>query len=412
MFDYIASVINLSEEDEVVFTVPVDPYEHYQDWLSRVCENAGILRWRLLDEPSAAALGYGVNIRANDVYLVFDFGGGTLDIAVVKIEGQVDGGKRCRVLGKSGIDLGGISIDNWLYQYILKENRLQQEDILSLSGILLREIEKAKEKLSFAESATVAVTDPNTGKVIISSFTRTQFEDLLDEKGFYYSIQTTIETALKEAGERGITKDHIKAVLLTGGSSLIPSVKKTLTRIFGNKVFYHHPLDSVVLGGAAFAGGIDFYDHIQHNYALRHYNHNKGDYEYEVLVKAGTSYPTEGKIKELTIKAAFDNQSSLGLDIYEVGIKTDYHENVPLDLVFDHNGGVRFKPAIDHSISSSFWMNEKNPTFIKADPPAKKTEARFPTQFSIDGNKRLCVTVFDNLTHKLIMKDHPIIRLS
>jgi len=57
-------------------------------------------------------------------------------------------------------------------------------------------------------------------------------------------------------------------------------------------------------------------------------------------------------------------------------------------------------------------MNEKNPTFIKADPPAKKDDPRFPARFSIDGNKRLCVTVFDNTTHQPLMIDHPIIRLT
>ncbi|MDW7682311.1 MAG: Hsp70 family protein, partial [bacterium] len=74
VINYAASLVGLDDE-EVAFTVPVEVFEHYQDWLSVVCEKAGISRYRMLDEASAAALGYGVHIQANDVYMVFDFGG-------------------------------------------------------------------------------------------------------------------------------------------------------------------------------------------------------------------------------------------------------------------------------------------------------------------------------------------------
>ncbi len=411
LFNYLSAAIDFGSE-EVVFTVPVDTYEHYQEWLTQVCEKAGITRWRLLDEPSAAALGYGVNIQANDVYLIFDFGAGTLDLAVVKIENNTTGGKRCRVLGKSGAELGGSAIDNWLYQDVIAKNKLEPEDVLQLSMQLLAEVEKAKIKLSFEERANLSVTDPDTGDVITNSWSRSQFEDLLEDKGFSHTIQTTLNHALNNARERGIEKDHIKAVLLTGGSSLIPSVKKTIKQIFGNKVHYHRPLDSTVLGAAAFAGGVDFYDHIHHDYALRFYDAKKGDYDYEILVEAGVSYPSKGPVKELTIKATFDNQDSLGINIYEVNRKHISNDDSPLDLVFDSNGGARFTQKQDAKILSSFWMTEKNPTFIKADPPAKKDDPRFPARFSIDGNKRLCVTVFDNKTHQPLMIDHPIIRLT
>lgn len=410
LFDYISANLDIQNE-EVVFTVPVDAYEHYQDWLTQVCEKAGLARWRLLDEPSATALGYGVNIQPGDVYLVFDFGAGTLDVALVKIEDKTEGGKRCRVLGKSGVDLGGSGIDNWMYQEVLRENHLTPEDVLGISMQLLLEIEKAKIKLSFDERASISVTDPDTGNVIAATWTRNSFEDLLEKMGFYHTMQNTLDQAMNDARERGIEKQHIKAVLLTGGTSLIPSVKKTMTRIFGNRVYYHNPLDSAVLGGAAFAGGVDFYDHIHHDYALRHYNLQKKEYEFEIIVPAGTSYPTKEPVKELTIKAAFENQASLGIDIYEVNRKHISNENVAYDLVFDPNGGARFRQKQDAKILSSFWMNEKTPTFIKADPPASKVDSRFPARFSIDANKRLCVTVFDNKTRKHLMIDHPIIRL-
>jgi molecular chaperone DnaK (HSP70) len=411
LFDYISASVGFGE-DEVVFTVPVDTYEHYQEWLTKVCEKAGLTRWRLFDEASAAALGYGVNIQANDVYLIFDFGAGTLDISVVKIENTPEGGKRCRVLGKSGAELGGLNIDKWLYQDLIKKNKLAAEDVRKLSMQLLAEIERAKEKLSFSGQAVITVTDPDTGNVIATSWSRTGFEDLLEENGFYHVIQKAIDQALGEARERGIEKEHIKAVLLTGGSSLIPSVRKTLRQLFGARVYFHRPLDAKVMGAAAFAGGVDFYDHIHHDYSLRYYNEKKKDYDYEILVEAGTSYPSREPVKELTIKAAFDQQTSLGIDIYEMNRKHIDYENAPFDLVFDQGGGARFTKKPDVKILSSFHLNEKCPTFIKADPPAKKDDPRFPTRFTIDGNKRLCITVFDNQTRKPLMVDHPVIRLT
>ncbi len=117
-------------------------------------------------------------------------------------------------------------------------------------------------------------------------------------------------------------------------------------------------------------------------------------------------------MKQLTIKAAFDKQGTLGIDIYEINRKHISNDNATLDLVFDAGGGARFTKKKDAKILSSFHLNENNPTFIKAEPPAKKNEARFPTQFSIDGNKRLCISVFDNLTGKALMIDHPVVRLT
>ena len=93
-------------------------------------KSAGLSRYRLIDEPSAAALGYGAHIQPGDVYLIFDFGGGTMHAAVVLVEPQEqeNNGRRCRVLGKAGADLGGTTIDQWLFQEVLRRNRRSDTD--------------------------------------------------------------------------------------------------------------------------------------------------------------------------------------------------------------------------------------------------------------------------------------------
>lgn len=413
VIDYAGAAIGL-EDEEVGFTVPVEAYEHFQDWLLRVSELSGLSRYRLLDEASAAALGYGVHIQANDVYMVFDFGGGTLDVSIVKIEGETTGGRRCRVLGKGGAEVGGATIDGWLYQDVLAKNKKAPEDVRQISGLLLMEVERLKEELTSEERADLAVMDPQTGVVLSAVYTRSGFEDLLEEQGFFTSIQSTLDHALAQARERGFERDHIKAVLLVGGSSLIPCVRRVLRQQFGERVKYHRPLEAVALGGAAFVGGVDFYDHIQHDYALRYYNREKEDYDFLVIVPAGTAYPTDRAIKQLTVKASHDHQEFLGLDIYEVGRDGagTATASPALDLVFDVNGGARFQAREDSVITSHFWVNEKSPTFIRAEPRAQKGDKRFPVKFSIDGNKRLCVTVRDNRTGKTLLRDHPVVRLT
>ena len=232
---FAASELNLGDE-EVAFTVPVEAFEHYENWLTDVAEAAGIRRFRLIDEPSAAALGYGAHIQSGDVYLIFDFGGGTLDVAVVLIESeQSQVSRRCRVLGKAGMDLGGVTLDQWLFQDVLKQTRRSDvdEEVRQLSRALLVECERAKVRLSDYERADVTVMNPNTGAVLSAEFTRSQSEELLDENEAFTQIDQTIRRALNAARERGYQEENIKAVLLVGGSSQIPSIQRTVRRIFG-----------------------------------------------------------------------------------------------------------------------------------------------------------------------------------
>lgn len=120
---YAAGELGLRDE-EIALTVPVEAFEHYENWLLRAAETAGFARCRLIDEASAAAaLGYGAGVGAGQALLVFDFGGGTLDVSIALLDETTEGGpRRCRVLGKAGADLGGASVDQWLYEDVVRRN--------------------------------------------------------------------------------------------------------------------------------------------------------------------------------------------------------------------------------------------------------------------------------------------------
>jgi len=415
---FAAADLNLRDE-EVALTVPVEAFEHYEDWLTSVAEAAGIPRFRLIDEPSAAALGYGAHIQPGHVYLIFDFGGGTLDVAIVLIEEEEAAavGRRCRVLGKAGADVGGMTIDLWLFQEVLRRNHRSDadDDVRAVNNALLVECERAKERLSDHDRAEVSVMHPDTGMMLSAEFTQGQFEALLDQHDAFSRIDQTIRRALNAARERGYDEEHIQTVLMVGGSSLIPAVQRTVQRIFGkDRVMQDRPLDAVARGAAAFVAGIDFYDHIQHDYAIRYVNPHKGDYDYRVIVQRSTSYPALEPVARLTIKATYDGQTQLGIAVFEIGERRQRRSEQPVELVFDPSGVARVMHLMpdEEDRRTFFWMNEHSPTFLVADPPAKQGEARFAVEFGIDGNKRLLITAHDLQTGRVTHRDYPVIRLT
>ncbi len=408
---------NTDLDSEIGFSAPVEAYEHYKSWLTNVSSAMGFSRYRLIDEPSAAALGYGASIRPNSVYLIFDFGGGTMHSSVVLMtESEMNlSGRRCRVLGKSGRDIGGTTIDQWIYQDFLKRINKNDydEDIRQISTQILVASETIKETLTRQNQAEILITDPITNTVYNQSYSREDFEDILDAHDLFPEINRAIQSSLNQALERGYGEDQIAAVLLVGGSSQIPAVIRVLKQRFGRDlVFTHRPLDAVSAGTASFISGVDFFDYIQHDYAIRFVNPTKKDYDYRILVNRGTPYPTQEPIARLTVKASYDGQEKLGIAIFEIG---EVHQSAQqVELVFDPSGAARVMPvsAQEQENRSLFWMNENQQTFLNAAPPAKKGESRFLVKFKIDPNKRLTITARDIQSNQLLFSEYPVIKLS
>jgi len=410
--------LKVGPDEEVALSVPVEAYEHYENWLASVAEASGMPHFRLIDEPSAAALGYSAHIQPGNVYLIFDFGGGTLHASVVLMEAEAEarGGQRCRVLGKAGRSIGGSSIDQWLYEEVLRRNgRTDDEDeVRRISTSLLVACEQVKERLSFEEVAGLSVTNPETGLVLSAHFSRLELEKLLEAHELYTDINRTVRAALNDAGERGYSFNDVNAVFMVGGSSLIPSVHRLLCQNFGKeRVQYNRPLDAIARGVAAFAAGVEFFDHIQHDYAIRYVDPAEGGYHYHPIVHQGTPYPTPQPLAKLAIKASYDGQRQLGLAIFEMG-RQDQPSRQPVELVFDPSGAARIIQVTPHEQEqrSLFWMNENTPTFLSASPPVRQGEPQFEVEFRIDENKRLVITARDLKTGRLTHQNFPVVRLS
>lgn len=403
-------------DQEIVLTVPVEAYEDYEEWLLSVSASCGLPRAQLLDEPSAAALGYGAHVLPGQAYVVFDFGAGTLDVTVVLMEEEkLAADRRCRVLGKGGTFLGGKDLDQWLFAELLRRNRVSADDdeVVRLNRQLLQECEQAKIRLSHSDQSHVTVMNPETGTVLEAMFTRTELEDLLDYHDALANVQQTIDQALRQAVARGYGPDNVQKVFMVGGSSLIPAVQKLVQRKFGReRVLLTRPLDAVVLGAAACAAGVDFFDFIHHDYAIRSVDANTGTYSFPIIVPRGTTYPTTEPVAHKTIRATYDGQTRLGLSIFELGRPARSVGNC--EIVYDSSGNARLR-GVDsdgEAERARFWINETCPTFLTATPPGKQGEPCFEVDFGVNGNKQLVITVRDARTRKTIHRDFPVAKLS
>lgn len=407
------AVAELGESPDIVaVSVPVDSFEAYNRWISEAVVTGGDRTYRVVDEPVAAAIGYGARAAGTRPWMIFDLGGGTLDVAVVLFDGERDEVPACRVLGKHGIDLGGEDMDDWLADEVMKRHneKTDSSSFEDLKRLVVKECRLAKEKLSTRNEASVMVVNPFTGKVLSESFTRAGFEELLARRHVFKRVDSVIDAALRMAEGKGYTVSDIARVVMVGGGSFIPSLQAHLRGRFGNLVLLESPLDAVANGACILLSGCECIDFITHCYAVKAVNAATGLHEYHVIVPAGTPYPNAAVLAERKITATRDGQERLGLEIYEVSPAGD-------------GGGIsggngsnaaavrkRFSEQQLKSMEHRF-VNRDQATFLIAEPPARRGDFRFKVEFSLDEYRRLVITSYDLATGRTLHQFHPVVKL-
>ncbi|HEX6358153.1 Hsp70 family protein [Actinophytocola sp.] len=411
------AVLAVGADDlEVVATAPVETFDTYRDWLvGEVGAGIGAARLRVVDEATAAAVGYSARMSPGDVFCVFDFGAGTLDVSVVRVEDAGGAGAGVRSIAKVGLDLGGNHVDALLAEHVAAETGLCHGDPVTFNQVfrpLLIAAEAAKVELTHAARSTVATTDPVSGREYRTEVTRSRFERLLRDKDVLGRANRALRRALEGAAAKGYPADGFAGVFLVGGTSLIPAVRDLVNLQFEPELVHlDRPLEAVAAGAAGIAGGRELHDHIQHDYAIRHVDARTGTYEYEVLVEAGTAYPTQEPVRSITIKAIHPAQQRMGIAVYELAHATS---GADLEIVFDALGGARTVAVTPQHRQerSTLWLNEDSPTFLTADPPAAAGVDRFRLDFRIDAQKRLTVSAFDLERRTWVLAGHPVVQLA
>jgi molecular chaperone DnaK len=240
--------------DRAVITVPAYFNDAQRQATKDAGKIAGLEVLRLVNEPTAAALAYGLHERQRGKVAVYDLGGGTFDISVLKLISTTDG-DIFQVLSTNGdTHLGGDDIDN-LLQAFVHELILQHDEIdFSPHGELAQELRKAlievKHRLSEAETATLRFTLPN-GKIFVHEFTRGALEALM--RPVVDRTMGPVKLALADAQLKPTDMDE---VVLVGGATRTPLIRRTVQEFFDRKPHIELNPDEVVALGAAVQANI------------------------------------------------------------------------------------------------------------------------------------------------------------
>ena len=409
-----AALFTESEQrpDELILSVPVESFEHYSNWLLNGVSAFEGLPLRLIDEASAAAAGYGLHLHPGDTLLVVDFGGSTLQAVCVAVaEEGMKQGRCCRVLGKAGCSLGGMTLDRWLYEDVLRRMKKSENDpaVRVISAQLLNYCENVKKQLSESESVLFDFFPED-----VFLLTREDLTGIYRDHGLFDSLDSVAEEALRSAEDHGLVRGDLTAVLPVGGSCLIPALWDHLDRHFPEgKVIRGEPLGAVARGAAVIAGGMHIYDFIQHSYAIRYSDPLSGGYAFRTIVPKGTKYPQERVTNPLRLKASYDGQLRFGIAIYELreGAIIGPGRN---EIFFDDSGGIHVMQLTEAETEAEqrFWMNEQTPLFLSADAPAERGVPQFELSFGIDVNKMLTLSARDLIKGQAVLTDHPVVRLN
>src|SRR5438105_4880803 len=248
--DYLGEKVN-----DAVITVPA----YFNDAQRQATKDAGRIAGldvkRIINEPTAAALAYGLDKKKNETISVYDFGGGTFDISVLEVgEGIVE------VKSTNGdTHLGGDNIDQRIMDWIIAEFRKEQGIDLSKDQMALQRLKEASEKAKM-ELSTLLETDINlpfitadaTGpKHLVMKLTRARFEQMVDD-----ILNRSVGPCKQAMTDASVTPNNIDETVLVGGSTRIPKVQKIVRDLFLKDPHQGVNPDEVVAIGAAVQGGV------------------------------------------------------------------------------------------------------------------------------------------------------------
>lgn len=408
------------EIEQLVLTAPVAAFEGYLAWLNQVIDEIAPEKIRVVDESTAAALGYAVT-EPGAVVLVFDFGGGTLDLSLVQLpEHQKKTGgflkklvssgnaakQAARVIAKAGRIIGGSDIDQWILQHVLKETGTTIKDLGSDYTPLLTECEIAKIALSIEESADISFEA--NGEMQTFTLTREALENLLEENDFYTALRRVVDKVMHVARQRGIFKEDIHYVLMVGGTSLMPSVQRTLGQYFTDMaVRADKPFTAVAEGALQLAAGYGLEDYLVHSYGLRYLDTDTGQHDWDEIISMGSAYPINKPI-EVLLSASKDGQDSVEFVIGEI----DTDAVSMIEVKYEDGQAVFVADASGSEQRISPMNSEEVLGYLaKLDPPGKAGETRIKVDFTVDDRRRLRMSVFDLATNKLLIEDRALVTL-
>ncbi|MCK0109563.1 molecular chaperone DnaK [Flavobacteriaceae bacterium S0825] len=363
--DYLGTTVS-----EAVITVPAYFNDSQRQATKEAGEIAGLKVRRIINEPTAAALAYGMDKKGTDQKIVvFDFGGGTHDVSILELGDGV-----FEVLSTDGdTHLGGDDVDekiiNWLADEFEKEESMDlRKDPMSLQR-LKEAAEKAKIELSSSAQTEINlpyITATASGpKHLVRTLTRSKFEQLIDDL-----VKRTIEPCASALKAAGLSKSDIDEVILVGGSTRIPAVQEAVEKFFGKTPSKGVNPDEVVSLGAGIQGGVltgDVKDVLLLDVTPLSLGIETMGNVFTKLIEANTTIPTK---KSQVFSTAADNQPSVEIHVLQ---------------------GERAMAA-DNKTIGRFHLD--------GIPPARRGTPQIEVTFDIDANGIIKVSAEDKATGK------------
>jgi len=354
---------------KAVITVPAYFNDSQRQATKDAGQIAGLEVARIINEPTAAALAYGLDKKKNEKIAVFDLGGGTFDISILDVGDGV-----FEVLSTNGdTHLGGDDWDETLINYIADEFKKEQGIDLRKDQMALQRLkeaaEKAKKDLSFQTQADINLpfitADQSGPKHLTMTISRSQFERLTDQ--LFDRCKAPVLKALEDAK---LKPAEIDEVVLVGGSTRMPRVQQIVKDIFGKEPHKGVNPDEVVAVGAAIQGAVltgDVKDLLLLDVTPLSLGLETKGGVFTKLVERNTTIPTE---KKETFTTAEDNQTAVTIKVYQ---------------------GER-PMAGDNRLLGEFNL--------EGIPPARMGVPQIEVSFNIDANGILNVTARDKGTGK------------
>lgn len=358
------------EVTEAVVTVPAYFNDSQRQATKEAGEIAGLKISRIINEPTAAALAYGLDKRNKDMTIaVYDLGGGTFDISILDMgEGLFEVKSTNGDTHLGGDDFDGVIID-WLAELFK-----QQENIdLRKDPMALQRLKDAAEKakIDLSSSTETDITLPyitavdGVPKHLTTKLTRAQFEKMID-----VLVERSLEPCRKALQDAGLSKNDIDEVILVGGSTRIPRIQQAVEDFFGKKPNKGVNPDEVVAIGASIQGGVlsgDVKDVLLLDVTPLSLGIETMGNMYDVVIESNTTIPTK---KSKVYSTASDNQPSVEIHVLQ---------------------GER-KMAKDNRTVGRFILGDL--------PPAQRGVPQIEVIFDMDANGILSVTARDKGTGK------------